>query len=112
MIFVRQLYAAIGQKDTVADMAAQYVWITLPGMFFYFHAITLQLFCNAHKVLYYAPIAMTGAAIMHGAILGIFCAYDMQFLGVCVASSVQFGARFVIMWLLFTYGGKFNGPEV
>ena len=88
MIFVRQIYAAIGQKDIVADMAAQYVWITLPGMFFYFHAITLQLFCNAHKVLYYAPIAMTGAALIHGAILGIFCAYDMQFLGVCVASSV------------------------
>lgn len=72
----------------MADLAAQYVWICMPGIFWYYHAMALQMYCQSHKVLVYALCGMIGAAIVHGCILGIFCAYDMQFMGVCVGSSV------------------------
>ena len=111
MLFIRSIYRAIGQNDRVADLAAQYVWICLPGIFWYFHQMALQLYSNAHKVLYYAIISMAGAAAVHALILAIFCAFDQQFLGVCVASSAQFFARFLIQWLLVAYGGKFDFPE-
>ena len=36
LIFIRQIYDLIGQDQKVADLAAQYVWIVLPGIYFHF----------------------------------------------------------------------------
>lgn len=35
LMFVRQIYDAIGQDPNVAEMASHYVWIVLPGIYFY-----------------------------------------------------------------------------
>ena len=40
LIFIRQIYDLIGQDKKVADLAAQYVWIVLPGIYFHFQAMT------------------------------------------------------------------------
>jgi Na+-driven multidrug efflux pump len=36
LLFVKQIYAAIGQNPEIADFASQYVWIVLPGLYFHF----------------------------------------------------------------------------
>jgi len=41
MLFIRRIYRAIGQEDEMANLAAQYVWICLPGIFWYLHAMAL-----------------------------------------------------------------------
>ena len=34
LIFIRSIYRLMGQKDEVADLAAVYVWVCLPGIYF------------------------------------------------------------------------------
>ena len=36
LLFIRQIYNLIGQDSAVADLAARYVWIVLPGIYFHF----------------------------------------------------------------------------
>ena len=41
LIFIRDIYAAIGQNPEVSDKAALYVWTSLPGIYFYVQAFSM-----------------------------------------------------------------------
>jgi len=41
LLFVKQIYVAIGQDEEVAALATQYVWTVIPGLFFHTQAMAI-----------------------------------------------------------------------
>ena len=80
LLFIRRIYAAMGQDDVMADYATMYVHYTIPFIYFYYLAQIFNTFANNQEVTWYGLIAMISGTVGHAILIGIFYFWlDMGF---------------------------------
>jgi Na+-driven multidrug efflux pump len=47
LLFIRDIYYLIGQNEQITDMASQYVWIVMTGVYFHWQTQTTVSFSSA-----------------------------------------------------------------
>jgi multidrug resistance protein, MATE family len=104
LIFIREIYSAIGQDDDVAHLASRYVWIVMPGVFFSTQALTDNSFAQSMGKTSLSIYMLGISALSHIAMVALFVsALDMGFTGICLATSLQFVVRNVVSYIYVNY---------
>lgn len=104
IIFIKQIYMAIGQEEEIADLAKQYVWIVAPCVLPYANAYAANGYAEAQKYTFAWMFTNGMATLLHIILLSIFVMWqDMGWKGVCISTSLQFLARFIFASTYITF---------
>lgn len=98
LIFIKQIYGWIGQDPTVAELAAHYVWINLPGIYFFGQFMATQVTISNMGWTKISIITLSTASLVHFCCVMLFVnVFDWKFYGVCFATLIQFMTRFIMV---------------
>jgi multidrug resistance protein, MATE family len=104
MLFIEQIWTAIGQDPEVIKYAVFYVRIVFPSFFFYFISQTLAAYANQQRLPQYSRNSTILGAFLHATFVAILVGYfHMGFQGVCYATAGMFFVRFTSNFLQVKY---------
>ena len=96
ILFISQIFEAIGQDPEVAKYAAQYIRYMTPGVFFFMQSIAQQMTATSMKYTSAGLVATGGASICHLIMVIVFVGkLDWGFEGVAIATSIHLFLRYV-----------------
>ena len=97
--FIRDIYRYIGQDPNIIDLAAQYVWYVTPGAYFGMQAIAVADSAVSMKYTKARLIGNLCGSITHLLLIIVFVSQlEMGWRGICLATSLNFVARFTATW--------------
>lgn len=101
LLFIRQIYTAMGQDDEMADYATQYVYYTIPFVYFYYISQIYGSFALSQEVSWYGLISTVTGTVCHAIMICTFYIWlDMGYKGVMLATGLMFFIRFLCNFAL------------
>ena len=97
IIFIKQIYAAIGQDEEISTLATQYVWTVGPTVLPYTQSLTMVGYAEAQQYTSVSITTLATSTVVHAIFMYIFVGVmDLGWTGVCLSTMVMFLSRFVI----------------
>ena len=97
VIFIKQIYSAIGQDEEISTLAAQYVWTVGPAVYIFTQARTMVDYAEAQKYTSASIVSLSLSTVVHLIFMYVFVGVmDLGWTGVCWTTCIMFLSRFVI----------------
>ena len=97
LCFTPQLLRVIGQESELVNLATQYIWTILPGIYLHNQGFVQQVYAESMKKTKVRIYVTAISSLVH--LIAIFITVfllEKSFEGVCLATSISLGSRFFI----------------
>lgn len=104
IIFIKEIYAAIGQDEEISNLAAQYVWTVGPSVLPFTQALTIVGYSEAQQYTSAGIVILSSSTLVHLIFTYIFVGVmDLGWTGVCLTTMVMFLSRFVTAFIFLQF---------
>ena len=88
IIFLKQIYQALGQEEEIANLAVQYVWTIAPSVIFYVQAMAGIMYAESNKYTFASMGTLAVASLIHVGLVFMLVGWlKMGWTGICIATS-------------------------